>query len=63
MDFNGSFSAFEESVGFSVVEYKSSKWEEAQEMLLTEEKKLYGFYSVESDPFFSVIARNNKSNN
>ena len=39
LDFNGSFSAFEESVGFSVVEYKSSKWEEAQEMLLTEEKK------------------------
>ena len=29
----------------------------------TEEKKLFGFYSVESDPFFSVIARNNKSNN
>ena len=29
----------------------------------TEEKRLYGFYSVESDPFFSVIARNNKSNN
>ena len=29
----------------------------------TFEKKLFGFYSVESDPFFSVIARNNKSNN
>ncbi len=28
----------------------------------TEEKRLYGFYSVESDPFFSVIARNKKSN-
>ncbi len=28
----------------------------------TKEKKLLGFYSVESDPFFSVIARNNKSN-
>ena len=27
----------------------------------TEEKRLYGIYSVESDPFFSVIARNNKS--
>ena len=26
-------------------------------------KKLFGFYSTESDPFFSVIARNNKSNN
>ena len=26
-------------------------------------EKLFGFYSVESDPFFSVIARNNKSNN
>ena len=25
-------------------------------------KKLFGFYSSESDPFFSVIARNNKSN-
>ena len=29
----------------------------------TKAKKLFGFYSVESDPFFSVIARNNKSNN
>ena len=29
----------------------------------TQEKKLFGFYSSESDPFFSVIARNNKSNN
>ena len=29
----------------------------------TQEKKVFGFYSVESDPFFSVIARNNKSNN
>tara|TARA_B100000214_G_scaffold368082_1_gene339085 strand:+ start:324 stop:974 length:651 start_codon:yes stop_codon:yes gene_type:complete len=29
----------------------------------TIDKKLFGFYSVESDPFFSVIARNNKSNN
>ncbi len=28
----------------------------------TQEKKLFGFYSSESDPFFSVIARNNKSN-
>tara|TARA_B100000700_G_scaffold10549_1_gene10843 strand:- start:110 stop:760 length:651 start_codon:yes stop_codon:yes gene_type:complete len=29
----------------------------------TYENKLFGFYSSESDPFFSVIARNNKSNN
>ncbi len=29
----------------------------------TFDKKLFGFYSAESDPFFSVIARNNKSNN
>ncbi len=29
----------------------------------TYDKKLFGFYSAESDPFFSVIARNNKSNN
>ena len=29
----------------------------------TYEKKLFGLYSSESDPFFSVIARNNKSNN
>ena len=29
----------------------------------TYESKLYGLYSTESDPFFSVIARNNKSNN
>ena len=28
----------------------------------TQEKKRFGFYSSESDPFFSVIARNNKSN-
>ena len=28
----------------------------------TQDKKLFGFYSTESDPFFSVIARNNKSN-
>ena len=28
----------------------------------TQDKKLFGFYSSESDPFFSVIARNNKSN-
>ena len=28
----------------------------------TQGKKLFGFYSSESDPFFSVIARNNKSN-
>ena len=29
----------------------------------TYENKLFGFYSSESDPFFSVIARNNKTNN
>ena len=29
----------------------------------TMEKKFLGIYSVESDPFFSVIARNNSSNN
>tara|TARA_B100000214_G_scaffold53511_1_gene34002 strand:- start:238 stop:888 length:651 start_codon:yes stop_codon:yes gene_type:complete len=29
----------------------------------TYQEKLFGFYSQESDPFFSVIARNNKSNN
>ena len=29
----------------------------------TYEKNLFGFYNKESDPFFSVIARNNKSNN
>ena len=29
----------------------------------THEEKLFGFYSAESDPFFSVIAKNNKSNN
>ena len=29
----------------------------------TYENKLFGFYSSESDPFFSVVARNNKSNN
>ena len=28
----------------------------------THDKKLFGFYSAESDPFYSVIARNNKSN-
>ncbi len=28
----------------------------------TKDKKLFGIYSSESDPFFSVIARNNKSN-
>ena len=28
----------------------------------TQDKNLFGFYSSESDPFFSVIARNNKSN-
>ena len=28
----------------------------------TQDKKLFGFYSSESDPFFSVIARNKKSN-
>ena len=28
----------------------------------TQDRKLFGFYSSESDPFFSVIARNNKSN-
>ena len=28
----------------------------------TQDKKRFGFYSSESDPFFSVIARNNKSN-
>ena len=28
----------------------------------TQDKKLFGFYSSESDPFFSVIAKNNKSN-
>ena len=28
----------------------------------TYEKKLFGFYSSSSDPFFSVIVRNNKSN-
>ena len=29
----------------------------------TQEKQLFGFYSSESDPFYSIIARNNKSNN
>ncbi len=29
----------------------------------TYEEKLFGFYSSESDPFFSIVARNNKSNN
>ena len=29
----------------------------------TYQKKLFGFYTEDSDPFFSVIARNNKSNN
>ncbi len=29
----------------------------------TYENKLFGIYSSESDPFYSVIARNNKSNN
>ena len=29
----------------------------------TYEKKLFGFYSSESDPFFSLIARNNKYSN
>tara|TARA_B100000579_G_scaffold413560_1_gene406320 strand:- start:483 stop:1133 length:651 start_codon:yes stop_codon:yes gene_type:complete len=29
----------------------------------TIDRKLFGIYSAESDPFFSVIARNNKSNN
>ena len=29
----------------------------------TYDHKLFGLYSSESDPFFSVIARNNKSNN
>ncbi len=29
----------------------------------TYENKLFGFYKTESDPFYSVIARNNKSNN
>ena len=28
----------------------------------THDKKLFGIYSSESDPFFSVIARNNKAN-
>ena len=29
----------------------------------TYENKLFGFYSLEGDPFFSIIARNNKCNN
>ena len=29
----------------------------------TYQDKVFGFYKVESDPFFSVLARNNKSNN
>ena len=29
----------------------------------THDKKLFGFYNLESDPFFSVIAKNNKSTN
>ena len=29
----------------------------------THDKRLFGLYSADSDPFFSVIARNNKSNN
>ena len=29
----------------------------------TYEKKLFGLYIIEGDPFFSIIARNNKSNN
>jgi len=29
----------------------------------TYENKLFGFYSSESDPFYSVVARNNKCNN
>ena len=29
----------------------------------TFENKLFGFSSLESDPFYSVLARNNKCNN
>ncbi len=29
----------------------------------TQDEKLFGLYSTDSDPFFSVIARNNKSHN
>jgi len=29
----------------------------------TQDKMVFGLYSADSDPFFSVIARNNKSNN
>ncbi len=29
----------------------------------TFDSKVFGFYSIESDPFFSLVARNNKSNN
>jgi len=43
---------------------ESNRW--SIEKIISEktyEEKLFGFYSSESDPFFSVIARNNKSNN
>jgi len=29
----------------------------------TYDEKLFGLFKIESDPFFSVVARNNKSNN
>tara|TARA_Y100001968_G_C19307622_1_gene692430 strand:+ start:400 stop:1050 length:651 start_codon:yes stop_codon:yes gene_type:complete len=29
----------------------------------TYERKVFGLYTAESDPFFSIVARNNKSNN
>ena len=44
--------------------YKQDRWiVEKTFNEKTYQNKLFGFYKVESDPFFSVLARNNKSNN
>ncbi len=58
------YSSEENRIEYIISVLKSSGWR--IEKLLNEktyEKKLFGLYSKESDPFFSVIAKNNKSNN
>ena len=57
-------SSDEERINYVKSVLKSNGWR-IEEIFneKTYESKLFGFYSLESDPFFSVVARNNKSNN
>ena len=57
-------SSEEKRVEYVTYVLKANRWDiEKIYSEKTYDNKLFGFYNVESDPFYSVIARNNKSKN